>query len=118
MTWPLLSISMTEVALVSFMSLFKAVEMIASSRSEITRFVSCSMYALPSVYTLGKKSHYRLRDIKCFQNFGTDGFHQVADAANIGGIIRECDHEGKVTKGINTYQPIFKLHQHTNDITA
>src|SRR6266700_6441451 len=49
-TCPLLSISMTEVALVSFISLFNTVEIKASSRSEMTRLVSCSIYAPPSVH--------------------------------------------------------------------
>src|SRR5947209_2271240 len=62
MTWPLLSISMTEVALVSFISLFNAVEIKASSRSEMTRFVSCSMYAPPSVH-----AQYSCNDVTLYQ---------------------------------------------------
>src|SRR6266567_1204823 len=85
-TWPLLSMSMTELALVSSTSLFRAVEMIASSRSEMMRLVSCSMYALPSVY-----------------------------APNAGGTVREGDHQGEVTQWINADQAIFVFHEGTDD---
>src|SRR5215467_5167624 len=100
MTWPLLSMSITELALVSSTSLFKAVEMIASSRSEMIRLVSCSMYALPSMYAPGKGyhlyTHHTLSNIKSFENFIATCLHQVAYAANAGGIVREGDHQGKV----------------------
>src|SRR5947209_12314620 len=51
-TWPLLSSNITEVALVSAINLCSEVEIIVSSRSEMIRFVSCSMHATPSVYRL------------------------------------------------------------------
>src|SRR6266581_2697447 len=115
MTWPLLSISMTEVALVSFMSLLRAAAIIASSRSEITRFVSCSMYALPSVYRFEHwLSYVTLRYIKCFKDFIATGFDHVAHTANAGGIIRKSDHQGKVAQRINAHQSMFILHQSTN----
>src|SRR5436309_820702 len=50
-TCPLLSISMAQEALVSFISFVNTIEMVPSSRSEMTRFVSCSMDEPPSVYT-------------------------------------------------------------------
>src|SRR6266581_797987 len=110
-TWPLLSMSMTELALVSSTSLFRAVEMIASSRSEMMRLVSCSMYALPSVYAPGKGyhlyTHFTLSNIKSLENFTAACLHQVAYAANAGGTVREGDHQGEVTQWINADQAIF-----------
>src|SRR6266700_7267487 len=100
-TWPLLSMSITELALVSSTSLFKAVEMKASSRSEMMRLVSCSMYALPSVYAPGKGyhlyTHITLRYIKSLENFIAACLHQVSYAANARGIVREDNHQGKVS---------------------
>src|SRR5579859_7903281 len=50
-TWPLLSINIADVALVSLFNFVSSAEIVASSRSEITRFVNCSIDAPPSVCT-------------------------------------------------------------------
>src|SRR5436305_9125437 len=104
-TWPLLSRSITEVAPVSFMSLFKAIEIIASSRSEIIRLVSCSMYASSSVYTFGIGHPLyvfcTLYSIECFKNFISGGFDHVAHTANARSIIKKGNHQGEVTQGIH-----------------
>src|SRR5260370_28956373 len=110
---------MNELGLVSSTSLFRAVEMIVSSRSEMMRLVSCSMYALPSVYAPGKGyhlfTHFTLCNIKGLENFTAACLHQVAYAANAGGTVREGDPQGEVTQWIDADQAMLVFHEGTDD---
>src|SRR5438067_7177593 len=124
-TCPLLSMSIVQVALVSFINLVNTIEMVPSSRSEMTRFVSCSMDAPPSVYTPSMLCHpsllstlQTLRYIKSFQNFTATRFDQMAHTSNSRSIIRKGHHQGEVTQRVNAHQPMFILHQHANDAPA
>src|SRR5579884_4321 len=121
-TCPLLSMSIVQVALVSFINLVNTIEMVPSSRSEMTRFVSCSMDAPPSVYTPSMLCHPSLLStlqtlgyIKSFQNFAATRFNQMAHTSNSRSIIRNGHHQGEVTQRVHAHQPMLVLHEHTHD---
>src|SRR5579884_2925312 len=117
-TCPLLSSSMTDEALVSAISLCRIFAIWASSRSEIIRFVNCSMYA--SIYSLGYNSidYSILCDIESFKNFIAAGLDHMTHTANTGGVIKQRHHQGIVAERVNTYQSMLVFVQHSDNTST
>src|SRR5262249_26462387 len=121
----LLSISIAQVALVSFISFVNTIEMVPSSRSEMTRFVSCSMDAPPSVYTPSMLCHpslsstlHTLHYIQSFKNFTATRLDQMAHASNGRSIFRKGHHQGEFTQRVHAHQSMFIFHKHTDHASS